>query len=206
MRWMNAHWEVPFATVALYVAVVFWGKSYMAERKPWNWKNQLAVWNMFLSVFSTWGFLRCLPHLLHNVITMSFWDNFCVPARTTVGGGSTGLWIFLFTVSKFPELLDTFFIVIHKKKLMFLHWYHHVTVLLYCWHCYTTNSIPGIIFVTMNLGVHALMYFYYFLMAIKCKPKWFNPMIITVLQGKEQNRSEDCISPSFTRTSTHIMA
>jgi len=66
---------------------------------------------------------------------------------------------------------------------MFLHWYHHVTVLLYCWHCYVTNSIPGIIFVTMNLGVHALMYGYYFLMAMRCKPAWFNPMVITVLQG-----------------------
>jgi len=27
-----------------------------------------------------------------------------------------------------------------------------------------------------------VMYFYYFLMAIKCKPKWMNPKIITVAQ------------------------
>ena len=26
------------------------------------------------------------------------------------------------------------------------------------------------------------MYFYYFLMAIKCKPKWFNPKWITIAQ------------------------
>ena len=26
------------------------------------------------------------------------------------------------------------------------------------------------------------MYFYYFLMAVKCKPKWFNSMYITVSQ------------------------
>lgn len=35
---------------------------------------------------------------------------------------------------------------------------------------------------TMNYGVHAIMYFYYFLMAVKLKPRWFNSMYITVSQ------------------------
>jgi len=34
----------------------------------------------------------------------------------------------------------------------------------------------------MNYGVHAIMYFYYFLMAVKLKPRWFNSMYITVSQ------------------------
>lgn len=80
------------------------------------------------------------------------------------------------------ELLDTFFIVIHKKPLIFLHWYHHISVLLYCWHAYVTKAPGGIFFSTMNYGVHAIMYFYYFLMAVKCKPKWFNSIWITVSQ------------------------
>jgi len=80
------------------------------------------------------------------------------------------------------ELIDTFFIVIHKKKLIFLHWYHHITVLLYCWHSYVTKSPPGIFFVVMNYAVHAIMYFYYFLMATKSKPKWFQAVYITAAQ------------------------
>ena len=80
------------------------------------------------------------------------------------------------------ELFDTFFIVIHKKPLIFLHWYHHITVLLYCWHSYVTTSPPGIFFVVMNYSVHASMYFYYFLMAVRLRPKWFNPMFITAFQ------------------------
>lgn len=82
----------------------------------------------------------------------------------------------------YSELIDTLFIVIHKKKLIFLHWYHHVTVLLYCWHSYVTLSPVGIFFVVMNYSVHASMYGYYFIMAINYKPKWFNPMIITTFQ------------------------
>lgn len=88
---------------------------------------------------------------------------------------------FLFS-SIYSELVDTFFIIIHKKPLIFLHWYHHITVLLYCWHSYVTTSPPGIFFVVMNYSVHASMYGYYFLMAMKLRPKWFNPMIITAFQ------------------------
>lgn len=80
------------------------------------------------------------------------------------------------------ELVDTFFIVVHKKPLIFLHWYHHITVLLYCYHSYVTTSPPGIFFVVMNYSVHASMYGYYFLMAMKMRPKWFNPIIITIFQ------------------------
>ena len=54
------------------------------------------------------------------------------------------------------ELLDTFFIVIHKKKLIFLHWYHHVSVLLYCWHSYVYKAPLGILFCVMNYGVHSM--------------------------------------------------
>jgi elongation of very long chain fatty acids protein 6 len=45
-----------------------------------------------------------------------------------------------------------------------------------------TTSPPGIFFVVMNYSVHASMYGYYFVMAVKLRPKWFNPIIITVFQ------------------------
>lgn len=55
-------------------------------------------------------------------------------------------------------------------------------VLLYCWHSYVTTSPPGIFFVVMNYSVHATMYGYYFLMAMKWRPKWFNPVFVTIAQ------------------------
>ena len=66
------------------------------------------------------------------------------------------------------ELLDTFFIVIHKKKLIFLHWYHHVSVLLYCWHSYVYKAPLGILFCVMNYGVHS-MYVSFCLFGVRCK-------------------------------------
>ena len=142
----------------------------------------MAVWNLLLSTFSFIGMCRTLPHLIHNVTHLSVRDNMCSDGAVTHGLGSTGLWVQLFVLSKFPELLDTFFIVIHKKPLIFLHWYHHITVLLYCWHSYVARSPTGLFFVTMNYAVHSSMYGYYFLVVMKCKPKWVDPMFITVSQ------------------------
>lgn len=90
--------------------------------------------------------------------------------------------MFFFRFACCRELLDTFFIVIHKKKLIFLHWYHHVSVLLYCWHSYVYKAPLGILFCVMNYAVHSIMYAYYGLMALHLKPKWLNPIIITAAQ------------------------
>ena len=113
---------------------------------------------------------------------MSLNDNLCNDPRISFGTGACGLWVQLFIYSKIPELLDTFFIIARKKPLIFLHWYHHVTVLLFSWHSYATEAPTGLFFVTMNYSVHAVMYGYYYLMAIDAKPKWFNPVIITIAQ------------------------
>lgn len=53
-----------------------------------------------------------------------------------------------------PELGDTIFVVLRKKPLIFLHWYHHVTVLLYCWHSYYEQTTYGLYFISMNYTVH----------------------------------------------------
>ena len=45
----------------------------------------------------------------------------------------SGFWATMFVLSKVPELGDTMFVVLRKQPLIFLHWYHHATVLVYCW-------------------------------------------------------------------------
>lgn len=77
---------------------------------------------------------------------------------------------------------DTAFIILRKRPLIFVHWYHHSTVLLYSSFGYKDKVAAGGWFMTMNYGVHAIMYTYYTLRAAKVKPpKWFS-MFITSLQ------------------------
>jgi hypothetical protein len=88
----------------------------------------------------------------------------------------------LFILSKIPELVDTVFLVLKRKPVIFLNWYHHITVLLFCWHSYVTEAAYGLFFIAMNYTVHAVMYGYFALMALKILPKWFPSWIITIMQ------------------------
>ncbi len=71
----------------------------------------------------------------------------------------------LFCLSKIPELLDTVFLVLRKKPVIFLHWYHHIVTLLYCWWGWSSQTGSGGVFAYMNLFVHSIMYSYYGVMA-----------------------------------------
>ena len=127
-----------------------------------------------------------MPHLVYYLLSdpaglsAGFYASVCRPAETSFGQGANGFWTMLFIFSKVPELIDTLFVVLRKKELIFLHWYHHVTVLLYCWHSYMTRSSAGLYFVAMNFGVHALMYFYFFLQSIGVRVGW--AQVVTTLQ------------------------
>lgn len=93
-----------------------------------------------------------------------------------------GFWTWLFVLSKLPELGDTVFIVLRKQPLIFLHWYHHITVLMYSWFSYTEYTASARWFIVMNYCVHSVMYSYYALRALKFSPPRFISMVITGLQ------------------------
>eukprot|EP00349_Pseudokeronopsis_sp_Brazil_P007514 CAMPEP_0202967178 /NCGR_PEP_ID=MMETSP1396-20130829/11959_1 /ASSEMBLY_ACC=CAM_ASM_000872 /TAXON_ID= /ORGANISM="Pseudokeronopsis sp., Strain Brazil" /LENGTH=301 /DNA_ID=CAMNT_0049691935 /DNA_START=81 /DNA_END=986 /DNA_ORIENTATION=- len=176
------NYVLPITSVVLYLLFCYFGQIIMKNRKPFNLQYTLAAWNLFLSVFSAWGAIRTVPELLHMITHMDFEHTVCKNAYSTYGAGASGFATQMFILSKIPELVDTVFIVLRKKPLIFLHWYHHVTVLLFCWNAYVDRSANGLYFVAMNYTVHAVMYFYYFLMAMKKIPKWFPSWIITLMQ------------------------
>eukprot|EP00518_Triparma_eleuthera_P000039 CAMPEP_0182453774 /NCGR_PEP_ID=MMETSP1319-20130603/695_1 /TAXON_ID=172717 /ORGANISM="Bolidomonas pacifica, Strain RCC208" /LENGTH=295 /DNA_ID=CAMNT_0024651729 /DNA_START=42 /DNA_END=929 /DNA_ORIENTATION=+ len=184
-QWSKDTWpHVPLALCAVYLVAIFGGKYYMQDKKPAGEGNRslLAAWNFLLSTFSFMGMARTVPHLMHNIFNKSLEENVCQEAHADWGSFATGFWVQLFIYSKPFELIDTYFIVVRKRPLIFLHWYHHVTVLLFCWHSYAFESATGLFFVGMNYSVHAIMYGYYCLMALRMKPKWMNPFFITVAQ------------------------
>mmetsp|Transcript_32777 Transcript_32777/g.104491 ORF Transcript_32777/g.104491 Transcript_32777/m.104491 type:complete len:328 (+) Transcript_32777:33-1016(+) len=181
----QANWQVPLVTSVGYVAFIAYGHTFMKERPAFHLQRQLVAWNFFLALFSFVGATKTAP-LLWTTLMQSSGDGFhttlCGSAADGYGKGSSGLWVQLFVVSKFFELLDTVFIVLRKRKLLFLHWYHHFTVLLYCYHSYAVEAPHALYFVAMNYSVHAVMYFYYGLMALHAKPKWLPPELITTAQ------------------------
>lgn len=173
---------IVITVVILYLLFCFYGQKLMAGRTAFGLRLTLAAWNALLCTFSFIGMLRTVPFLLGRLLTESYEDTVCRGATESYGQGPVGCWVMLFIFSKLPELVDTVFIVLRKKSLIFLHWYHHVTVLMYCWHAYETLAGSGLYFVAMNYSVHAMMYGYFCLQALNVCPKNFPAYLITAAQ------------------------
>jgi len=181
--WTQEHTEVPVFCVCAYLAVVFKMPEMLEKREPMKMKGLTALWNLCLSVFSFVGLFNTVPVLLSNLWEKGYRHTVCTDPNDWYMDGKSGLWVMLFIYSKIPELMDTVFLVLRKRPVIFLHWFHHCTVLLYCWHSYHNRIAPGLWFAAMNYSVHSVMYLYYFLSSVGwCRKllKKVAPLITTV--------------------------
>lgn len=178
------HIWIPILATVLYLAFCYYGPKVMRHRKAFHLKTALCLWNLSLSLISIAGAVRVGTHLLYLLSPwggFSFRDTICEPPEATYADNATGLWCVVFTVSKLLELVDTIFVVLRKKPLIFLHWYHHATVLLCSWFGHVTFT-PALYFMAINYSIHGVMYMYFFFMAVTKVPPWFNPMWLTAAQ------------------------
>lgn len=173
-------WTVCLYASAIYLILVFQGRKWMQNRKSYNLKKPLILWNIGLAVFSIFGTATVLPPLLYSLYTHGIDYTVCFSEYMYIP--RIAIWCYLFGLSKILELGDTAFIVLRKSPLRFLHWYHHITVLIYTMYGITEPNAIGIIFGAMNYFVHSLMYTYYACRAMQFSiPRWC-AQIITILQ------------------------
>ena len=173
------YYAAPAAAI-VYILFVFLGPRLMETRKPFDLRGPLFLWNLFLTVFSVISTIRLVPHILYGLWTNDSSYFFCRNAYDAFARGPSGLWANLFIYSKFVELIDTVFLVLRKKPVSFLHWFHHATVLMYCWHALQYQMPTGVFFAAMNSVVHSVMYLYYTIAAVTRPPKW--GMFVTIIQ------------------------
>ena len=124
-EWMTHAWPNCFLYVFIYLVAIFSGQKFMEKREKFELRHALIAWNFTLAGFSALGAIRVWPEFVHVVRKYGLQHSYC---NSDWQYGVTGGWGGLFIISKFPELIDTAFIVARKQKLIFLHWYHHATV------------------------------------------------------------------------------
>jgi len=169
-----------YAAAALYVVVILAIKSWMEKRESYSLKGPLVLWNFIMAAFSTFGALRTVPFFVNTLATKGFTASCC--DGTFFVDPVTAVWPLVFWLSKYPELIDTVFIVLRKRPLSFLHFFHHASVVVFASHSYSFFAGSGLWFMTMNYAVHSVMYSYYFLMAMGIRLPKFISMLITSSQ------------------------
>ncbi|CAG0893746.1 unnamed protein product [Cyprideis torosa] len=165
-------WWVALPISVLYIVGIFWLEHHMKFRPAYSLRGPLIVWNGLLAVFSIWGALRLVPALLYD-LTQNLGCEGC---------GIGASWMYFFVWSKLFELGDTLFIVLRKRPLIFLHWYHHITVLLYTWYGTDGGTACGAYFCATNVFIHSLMYSYYAARSLGAHIPRVMQMSLTALQ------------------------
>ena len=170
---------------SVYLVLVFLGRRWMREKPALSLRRTLAMWNTGLAAFSIVGCCSLVPSLIRNLIQNGFRHSVCndwVRVHSSAETAHVALWCFLFILSKMVELGDTAFIVLRKTPLNFLHWYHHVSVLLYSGWFGAESPALSTWFGATNYFVHSIMYSYYTLKAAGVRVPRSVAQLVTILQ------------------------
>ncbi|BES97549.1 elongation of very long chain fatty acids protein [Nesidiocoris tenuis] len=159
-----------YCTLAAYlIFILFVGPRMMAQRKPFDLKRPIMIYNIFQIVWNI--YIIYLYYELMGTKSLKVWENVCYPisaAQNFRPGTSTKLaeGMKVYYVNKLVDLMDTVFFILRKKnsQITFLHMFHHVTMVAstYISVMVVREEISAVI-ATLNAVVHVIMYAYYFL-------------------------------------------
>ena len=164
-RFFASHPLLPAAVVAAYLLMVWQGPKQMEKRQPFELRTVSRFWNIGVAVFSICGACVCVPHLSMQLMRHGLWYTVCADVYELAGFGPPAVWAALFTWSKLFELFDTALLILKKRKVITLHWFHHASVIGFAWAASIYETPAALWYGAMNYSVHALMYTYFALTA-----------------------------------------
>ncbi|KAH8260940.1 hypothetical protein KR044_000897, partial [Drosophila immigrans] len=164
----GSHWPLTTIIAMYLIFVLKLGRKFMEHRKPYNLKKVLAFYNIFQVIYNSILFFIGIYYMFIS----PRYDRSCMinlpydHPEKNIERAIT----YSFFINKILDLLDTIFFVLRKsyKQITVLHVYHHV-LMTYPFYWYIQIYGFGGQYATMgflNTGVHAVMYFYYFISAM----------------------------------------
>ncbi|KAL3111138.1 hypothetical protein niasHT_008963 [Heterodera trifolii] len=179
-QWIDGRFPLTIQVSIAYVLVVFGTRFLMRNRPPFSLFIPLNAWNLFLAVFSTIGSLKLSREFFSTIWYHGFQASYCNVLQYTEG--NNGYWVWLFITSKMFELVDTIFLVLRKRPLMFLHWYHHILTMMYAFYSYPITPAFNRWGIYLNYFVHSYMYSYYFMRSMKWRVPGVMAKFVTTIQ------------------------
>ena len=159
LQLMNDCWPVILSVVASYVTMVFYVKP--LHHPYWELLRTVRqMWNAGLAMFSFIGAAHVVGNLIQDVAARGLYT-VATGIDQSFFKGPTGFWLLLFVLGKMTELGDTVLLLLSGKSPSFLHWFHHSTVLPWCWYELQAKTPMHVFCMAFNYCVHSVMYSYF---------------------------------------------
>ncbi|TPX47228.1 very-long-chain 3-oxoacyl-CoA synthase [Synchytrium endobioticum] len=164
LRFILITWGTYFATIISL-------KMYMQRREACRLNTATAIHNAALCIGSLFMFILTVIDTFDRASKMGLSEIFFTTRPETVKGRL--MWtMYMYYISKYQELLDTVILVLKKKPVIFLHWYHHAIIIFMVWTWLEFKILYSVLGMMANALVHVFMYYYYFVSSMG-KTVWF---------------------------------
>ncbi|OXA43623.1 elongation of very long chain fatty acids protein 6 [Folsomia candida] len=184
--WQNVmvdYWQFPFVVCVVYLTTVFGMEGWMRGRTPFKLKRFLVCWNVTMALLNLFGFVRQMQELVPILAKPDgFHRSLCIREELNL---PTAFWGLFFCLSKYLFLGDTILIVLTKKPLLFIYWYHHAIAIIVPWMIFPDSEpicrhIGG-----SNFFVLFCMYSYFALKGMHIKLPRRAGLVIAILHVLE---------------------
>lgn len=180
-EWRNAplhDMRVPLAVSLAYLCICILHKLYHGEKPSQSCLWKYVEWflpyhNIFLAAISLIMFVGCAIAVGQKSVARGIDWMFCEDIDVP-DSGALEFWSYIYYLSKFYELLDTFLQLIRGRypPHYLLHAYHHSGVLMMCWAWLEYRPSLRHIGLMFNVFVHIPMYYYFYLKSRSIDPWW----------------------------------
>nr|XP_014096448.1 elongation of very long chain fatty acids protein-like [Bactrocera oleae] len=173
-------------TLAYLAIVLVIGPIFMRNRKPYNIKKVILVYNFLQIIGNCWlSYLFIVTFYTRRAEVPDFgclskYPNTPTLQKLNIRG------LYAFYLFKVIDYVETIFFVLRKsfKQVSFLHIYHHIMMSIFVYYLATYYGSAGqyASVIIMNCAVHGFMYTYYFISALNMNMGLWWKKYITRLQ------------------------
>eukprot|EP01083_Nonionella_stella_P066474 175062_1 len=166
-------WYVPWIGIGVYVCIVYvlFFEMYV-KHEPYRLVHFSRIHNVILCIWSGIMMIAILYHLGYHILVRRRSIKYVIMDPDLEVYESMQFWFYLYYLSKYYELIDTFILLLKKKRVIFLHLWHHAIMMYFGWLWIDAKFTVLCYGTWLNNLIHVLMYYYYFVSTFGVRVWW----------------------------------